>query len=220
MATKTRERLTRERVVEAALKVLDAEGLEAVSMRRVAREVGVEAMSLYNHVRDKDDLLEGILERILRAFPEPTGDPVEDWAAYGRDVARAWRTVLKAHPHALPLLAERKAPPTDPEVLVPMETALRTLRQAGLSDRDAVQAFHAIGGYIFGFVMMETGQLYGGPDTGSFPPTFVTAFPAERLPCVAAALPYLTHCDFDEQFEFGLDLMLEGLRAKIAAPAG
>ncbi len=214
MATKTRERLTRDRVIEAALRVLDAESLEAVSMRRVAREVGVEAMSLYNHVRDKDDLLEGILERILRAFPEPEGDPVEDWAAYGRDVARAWRTVLKAHPNALPLLAERKSPPTEAGALVPMETALRALRAAGLSDRDAVQAFHAIGGYIFGFVMMETGQLFGAPATGPFPATFIADFPADRLPCVAASLPYMMECDFDEQFEFGLDLMIQGLRAK------
>jgi AcrR family transcriptional regulator len=215
VATKQRARLTRERVIEAALHVLDAEGLEAVTMRRVARETGVEAMSLYNHVRDKEDLLDGIVDLILRDFPAPVADPLVDWAEYGRQVARAWRTTLKSHPHVLPLFAERKpASPVDPDALLPMETALRALRAAGLSDRDAVTAFHAIGGFIFGFVLMETGQLFAAPAQAGPSNAFFVDFPADRLPCVAASLPFLMECDFDEQFEFGLDLMIEGLRAK------
>ena len=94
--TRSREPLTRERVVEAALRVMDEEGLDAVSMRRVAREVGVEAMSLYHHVEDKEDLLDGICEHVMAGFEFP--DPVEDWAENCRRGARAWRRLLQAHP--------------------------------------------------------------------------------------------------------------------------
>jgi AcrR family transcriptional regulator len=217
IAHPTREKLSRERVVVAALHVMDAEGLEAVSMRRVAREVGVEAMSLYHYVADKDDLLDGIVEQVLLGFPTPEGDPRSDWRAYGRQVARAWRTVLKAHPNVLPLLAERKTATNDLASLVPMETALHALKASGLSTADAVQAFHAIGGYIFGFVMMESGQLFAA-HPGVFDAQALGAdLPSDRLPCIAEALPYLLDCDFDAQFEFGLDLMIEGLAARAAA---
>jgi AcrR family transcriptional regulator len=214
MATKTRERLTRERVIEAALRVLDAEGLEAVTMRRVAREVGVEAMSLYNHVDDKDDLLDGIVGRILLEFPVPAIVPPHDWADYGREVAHGWRAVLKAHPHALPLVGSRPPATDDPMVLMPIETALRALTDAGLSEQDAVMAFHAIGGYIFGFVMMESGQALGMPGPDRTLAGRGLEVPADELPCITACMPYLIGCDFDEQFAFGLDLMIEGLRAK------
>ena len=219
MATKTRERLTRARVIDAALRVLDAEGLEAVSMRRVAREVGVEAMSLYNHVEDKDDLLDGIVARILLEFPVPASDPGRDWADYGRAVANGWRAVLMAHPHALPLLGSRPPASDDPNVLLPIETALRALRESGLSEKDAVTAFHAIGGYIFGFVMMETGQALGIPGADHKLSGITVDVSAEHLPCLTACMPYLIGCDFDEQFAFGLDLMIEGLRAKTGAGA-
>jgi TetR/AcrR family tetracycline transcriptional repressor len=219
MPQRTRERLSRERVVEAAIQVMDAEGLEAVSMRRVAREVGVEAMSLYHHVRDKDDLLDAMAIAIMRGFDAPA--EAGDWADHGREVARAWRRLLKVHPNAIALFAERHRPLDDVEALRPMEVALRALGEAGLSHADAVQAFHAIGGYIFGFVAMEMGGLFGpGVGAGSDPNTFAEGVALETLPCVAAALPYLVRCDFDEQFEFGLDLMIEGLRAKVAAPTG
>src|SRR4026208_1868729 len=95
---KPRERLTRERVIDAALRVMDSEGLDAVSMRRGAREVGVEAMSLYNHIRDKDDLLSGVSGQVMRSVALPD-EPVDgDWIAYGRDIAFGWRTLFRAHP--------------------------------------------------------------------------------------------------------------------------
>jgi AcrR family transcriptional regulator len=208
---KTRAPLTRERVIDAALHIMDTEGLDAVSMRRVAREVGVEAMSLYNHVRDKDDLLNAVIERVMGGFVFPDrGD--DDWVAYGRRLAYAWRDVLRTHPTVMQLFAERKHG-SSLDTMQPMEAALQVLRSAGLGEREAVQAFHTIGGFIFGYVMMESGYLPGGqPGEQAFPPV-----PADRLPNVAACMPYLADCDFDEEFAFGLDLMLEGLRAKINA---
>ena len=77
-----------------------------------------------------------------------------------------------------------------------------------------VLAFHAIGGYIFGFVMMESGQALGMPGADHKLSGITFDVPADRLPCLTACMPYLVGCDFDEQFAFGLDLMIEGLRAK------
>ena len=207
--TKPRERLTRDRIVDAAMKVMDTEGLDAVSMRRVAREVGVEAMSLYNHVRDKEDLLDGMLESIMGSFDYPESTADADWTVFGREIARGWRTMLKAHPGAIQLFAERKGPLGTVEAMRPVDVALGALMHAGLSPQDAVQAFHAIGGYIFGYVMMETGQLFGDESPRELPPGV-----AATLPNMAACAAYLRDCNFDTQFEFGLDLMLEGLRAK------
>ena len=212
--TKPRERLTRDRVIDAGLRVMDAEGLEAVSMRRVAREVGVEAMSLYNHVRDKDDLLQGICDRVMGdfVFPEPT----EDWAELCKAGARSWRNVLQAHPDVMRLFAETHGPsPLSPGALLPTEFALRLLRDGGLSDRDTVQAFHALGGYIQGFVMMEGGSIHkseGG--SGVFDAS--THLDPESFPALCAVSPYFADCSADEQFEFGLDLLVRGLQARVA----
>jgi TetR/AcrR family tetracycline transcriptional repressor len=204
--------LTRDRITEAALRLMDAEGLDAVSMRRVAREVGVEAMSLYNHVRDKDDLLNAVIERVMQEFPFPESiddDPI----VYGRRLAHCWRDLLRAHPSVIQLFGERKHSGASVDSLRPMDAALSALRRAGLSEADAAQAFHTIGSFIFGSVMMDTGQPFG---SGGHPGAFPTGIEAE-LPNVAACGPYLAECDLDAQFEFGLDLMLEGLRAKIGA---
>ena len=211
--TKQRDPLTREEVVEAALRVMDAEGLEAVSMRRVAREVGVEAMSLYNHVRDKEDLLDGVVDLVMRSFAFPGTDPDGDPVTYGRAIARGWRDVLKAHPNVVALFAHRHKPTRSLDTLRPMEAALRALNGMGLSAEDSVRAFQVIGGYIMGYVMMETGRMFT-PGDDRDPDALARDLPADELPCVAAALPYLADCDVDAQFEFGLDLMLDGLRAR------
>jgi AcrR family transcriptional regulator len=191
---------------------MDAEGLDAVSMRRVAREVGVEAMSLYNHVRDKDDLLNAVIERVMKEFPFPE-PPDDDPIAYGRRLAHCWRDLLRAHPSVIQLFGERKHSGSTVDSLRPMDAALSALRRAGLSEADAAQAFHTIGSFIFGSVMMETGEPFGGREPAASFPTGLD----QELPNVAACAPFLAACDLDEQFEFGLDLMLDGLRMKIGA---
>jgi AcrR family transcriptional regulator len=211
--SKPREPLTREQVVEAALRVMDAEGLGAVSMRRVAREVGVEAMSLYNHVRDKEDLLDGVVDLVMRGFAFPEARTDGDWVSYGRSIARSWRDVLKAHPNVVALFAHRHKPMRSFESLRPMEVGLQALREMGLSVEDSVRAFQVIGGYIMGHVMMESGQTFTPGDEGELD-VLARDLPAHELPCIAAALPFMADRDVDAQFEFGLDLMLDGLRAR------
>ncbi len=214
MPTPTKERLTRERVVEAALKVMDAEGLDAVSMRRVGRELGVEAMSLYNHVADKDALLDGIVEAVMAQFefPEATSDRMED----ARNAARAWRDLLREHPHVMVLLSHQRKPMTSLNALRPMEYALGIIRGFGLSDEESVRAFRAFGGYIQGFVMAEIAGMFGG-EKPKFPVEDLAGqLPVEQFPNFITLMPYLVECDFDAEFEYGLDLMLRGLVAKIS----
>jgi TetR/AcrR family tetracycline transcriptional repressor len=213
-----REPLTRERVIDAALVIMDAEGLEAVTMRRVARSVGVEAMSLYNHVRDKQDLLQGVCDRVMAGFDFPS--PKGGWDDRCRAAARSWRRLLQAHPDVMRLFAQTHGPsPTSVESLRPTEFALSLLKEAGLSDRDTVQAFHAFGGYIQGFVMMEGGSIGHGPTAGDPHNTFATTVPSETFPCLQTMGQYFEECDADEQFEFGLDLLLAGLKAKTRTQA-
>ena len=214
--------LTRDRIVAAALQVMDAEGLEAVSMRRVAREVGVEAMSLYHHVRDKEDLLQGVCDRIMAGFEFPTASG--DWATRCKAAARSWRRLLQAHPDVMRLFAHTHGPsPASADSLRPTEFALGLLKESGLSDRDTVQAFHAFGGYIQGFVLMEGGSIKGagraaqGGET-PFGPGELAGL-GETFPVLQAVGRYFAECDADEQFEFGLDLMIRGLQAKVAAQA-
>lgn len=206
-------------MIEAALRVMDAEGLDAVSMRRVAREVGVEAMSLYNHVRDKDDLLEGICACVMGEFrfsAEPGG-----WMAKARSAAHEWRRVLKQHPNVISLFAGHAEPMSQPEGLRPMEYALGLLREGGLSDRDAARVFNVMGGYIMGFVMMEVGQLFGAGalDKRTADPTELgRLIPMEDIPNIASALPHLATCDPDEMFDLGLDMLVAGQRALFGTP--
>jgi AcrR family transcriptional regulator len=210
-----RERLTRERVIEAALGIMDDEGLEAVTMRRVAREVGVEAMSLYNHVKDKDDLLQGIRLAVFREFGHPDLER-DDPFGNGRRVARAWRDLLKRHPQMLELLADSHDPPSSPEALRPMDTALAVLGTMGVPPEEMVEVFHVFGGFIQGVVMMEQQmkfEQHGGMAA------LAGLIEPEELPCITAALPYMDSCDFDQQFELGLDLMLDGIKARYAGPA-
>jgi AcrR family transcriptional regulator len=212
-----REPLTRERVVRTALEIMDREGLGALTMRRVGRELGVEAMSLYNHVRDKEDLLDAITAAVMAEFRwEPASD---DWLEQGRRAAREWRHLLKSHPNVIQLLVERKHPMDSPDMLRPTEIALDLLRRAGLSDRDTVNAFQAIGGYIFGVVMMEIGNVAPGRPGEGEVVDLAHQVPADEFPCLAQMFPWFVQCDMDATFELGLDLLLEGIRAKAAASA-
>ena len=216
--TRQREPLTRDRIIEAALGVMDAEGLEAVTMRRIGRELGVEAMSLYNHVEDKDDILEGVTERVMNdfEFPPSTGA----WADDARAMSREWRRLLGLHPSVCQLLAERHKPLDGLATFRAMDSALGVLRRAGLSALDAAQAFNALGGYILGFVMMEQGLMLGNDDDDHAREhdLAIDALEGSGLVNVMECLPYFADCTTDQQFDFGLDLMIRGIAAGVDGP--
>jgi AcrR family transcriptional regulator len=187
-------------------------------MRRIGRELGVEAMSLYNHVKDKDDILDGVSELVMSEFELPP--TTESWQEDGKNAAREWRRLLRTHPNVMALMAERRKPLANPESLRPMDCALGILRGAGLDVRDAAQAFNAFGSYIMGFVMMEQGMMFGhDADEGHLAAHehLVQAF-GEDFPNLVEAFPVIHECSTDEQFEFGLDLMVRGLES-LAPPA-
>ncbi len=210
--------LSRERIVRAALRVMDEEGLEAVSMRRVGRELRVEAMSLYRYVADKEDLLTGIVEAVMSDFEFPPA--VDDWRESARRAARAWRNLLKAHPLVITLMSEQRKPMTSIQALRPMEHALAILRTAGLPEGETFRAFRAFGGYIQGYVLAEVANMFGGQYVEVRPEDIARSLPMEELPHVVASLPYMFRCDFDEEFEYGLELMIRGLEAKTANGPG
>ena len=207
-----RERLTRERIIETAMRIMDAEGLEAVTMRRVGRDLGVEAMSLYNHVEDKDDILGGVIETVMSEFAFPAHS--DDWTESARQAARAWRDLLKAHPNVMILMSHERRPIKAAASLRPMDHALGILAQLGLGAEETVRAFRAFGGYIQGFVLAEVANLFGGDQPDQVHSAMPASVPVDELPNVVAHMPYLFHCDFDAEFEYGLDLMLLGLVAK------
>jgi TetR/AcrR family transcriptional regulator, tetracycline repressor protein len=211
----TRERLTRDKIVGAALAIMDAEGLEAVTMRRVGRALGVEAMSLYNHVEDKDALLDGVCELVMRGFSFPPRE--EDWTVEARALARSFRQVLRTHPNVITLFSEHKGRMLSFEAFRPIDAALSCLRRAGLSDHETAQAYRMFGGFIFGFVLMEVGQQFGKDLPAGMTPEQVAQMLPDELATTAALLPELANCDPDVDFEYGLDLMVRGLEARIAA---
>ena len=216
--TARREPLTKDRIVEAALHVMDAEGLDAVTMRRIGRELGVEAMSLYNHVEDKDEILDAVTERVMTEYeyPEWTGDWVQD----GRAMSHEWRRLLSLHPSVCQLLAERHKPLEGLAAFGAMDAALGLLRSAGLSDRDAAQAFNALGSYILGYVTMEQGLMLGNDEQHARQHDMaMDALQGSGLDNVVACLPHFADCNTDQQFEFGLDLIFRGIRAGVAGAA-
>ena len=210
-----RKPLSGERIIEAALRVMDQEGLEAVTMRRLGRELGVEAMSLYNHVEDKDAVLRGILARVLGDFELP-GDRDLDWIERIREMSRTFRALLLRHPGVIPLLSEKSGPITDPRALAPIETALQTLREAGLSQEETIHAYRAVVGFVVGNVALEiAGFLNPDDEALAYLEQMRDAIPFERFPRVIELLPAMHACDPDQEFEHGLDLLLTGLRSRV-----
>jgi TetR/AcrR family tetracycline transcriptional repressor len=210
-----REPLTRDRIVRMALRLMDEEGVDSLTMRHIGKELGVEAMSLYNHVTDKEDILDAVAELVMSEYRAE--QPGDDWVESARVAAHEWRRLLKAHPNVITLLIERKHPMASVEGLLPMENAFEILRRAGLSEADTVQVFRAVGGYIFGFVMTEVGNVMAGQGerySEAQVEELRRLLPADRLPRFLEMLPHLAECDNDVTFDFGLDLMLDGIKAR------
>jgi len=145
--------LTRERILEAALALLDRDGLEALSMRKLGEALGVEAMSLYNHVPNKAALLDGIHERILTSVP--ASPATKDWRRFARHQARALHATLCAHPNAIALFATRPAATT--ASFARLEHYLQVLREAGFSAFDSLRVVHVVMSFVVGHAMWSVG---------------------------------------------------------------
>lgn len=202
-------RLSRERIVEAALALVDRGGIDGLTMRALARELGVDPMAVYRHVRDKDDLLGAMCDQLLVELPPI--DPEGPWESQVRGLAAEIRDRFAARPALLPALMSA---PVTPMSLVLASDAVTLLVRAGLTPQDAAAAFGAVFSYVLGFAVIEA----------AIPP------PADRDALRAAAVEHLgveaapPHLDAaidlmnsSGDFEAGIDLLLDGIRARLRA---
>jgi AcrR family transcriptional regulator len=210
--------LSRDRVLQTTVDLADQGGIESLSMRKLGRELGVEAMSLYNHIANKEDLLDGLADIVIGEIEVPArGD---DWKAAMRRRAISAREMLARHPWAGGLIESRTN--SSPARLRYPEAVVGNLRQAGFSVEMAIHAFFAVDSYIYGFAVQEQNLPSGTPEElAGVAETILTALPAAEYPYLHEALvDHVLKSGFDyaREFEFGLDLLLDALeKARDAA---
>jgi AcrR family transcriptional regulator len=203
--------LTRERVLHSAVALADASGSETLSMRKLGEALGVEAMSLYNHVANKEDLLDGMIDVVFAEIDLPAGSP--DWRAAMRQRAISARRVLSRHGWAIGLMESRSSP--GPATLRHHDAVIGCLRDAGFSIELAAHAFSVLDSYIYGFALQERSLPFPTPkQTADLAQDILASFPADKYPHLAeltARHVLQPGYDYGDEFEFGLDLILDGL---------
>ncbi len=209
--------LSREAIVASAIAIADADGLGAVSMRSVASRLGVEAMSLYHHVANKDAMLDGMVDAVFAEIHEPRIGG--DWVGEMRTRSRSAREVLKRHPWAVGLMDSRSN--AGFETLRHHDAVLGCLREAGFSLALVGHAFALLDAHLYGFLVQELALPFEGEqDIAELGDQILAALPEGVLPYfreftleVALQPGY----SFGNEFDVGLDLILEGLAARHAA---
>ncbi|ODU03231.1 MAG: AcrR family transcriptional regulator [Pseudonocardia sp. SCN 72-86] len=207
--------LTRDRVVAEAVAIADVEGLAALSMRRLGKALDVEAMSLYNHVTDKDDLLDGMIDAVFARIDLPSG---ADWREAMVRRAHSAREVLNRHRWAVGLMESRTTPGL--ATLRHHDAVLGALRSGGFSVALAAHAFSAIDSYLYGFVLQETSLPF---DTGEQAAELAQTMLGDQ----AAQFPHLAELtvehvrqegyEFGSEFGYGLDLILDALARRLTS---
>ena len=205
LSTHPRVPLSRTRIAQAALAVVDRDGLEALSMRRLGAELGVEGMAVYRHFPNKAAVLGGVVDALLAelVIPPPSDVP---WQAVFREVARAYRALLLRHPHAIPLLAA--LPLTDPAAARAAGAVMAQLRAAGFDAPSALKTLATITSYVIGVAQWEVGTAPLRSEHRD------VALPPDADPYLVELLPQLAADDCDETFELGLDVIVRGLEAR------
>ncbi|MBK7720696.1 MAG: TetR/AcrR family transcriptional regulator C-terminal domain-containing protein [Austwickia sp.] len=207
-----RRGLTRALVLDAAMRLADTEGLDALTMRSLAAALGVEAMSLYHHVPGKDALLDEMVDRVYAEVPPPAAD--RPWREGLRRRSLAMREVLRRHPWALPLIESRRTP--GPANLAYHEATIACLRAAGFSAAQTAHAYAVLDAYVYGFVLQETMLPF---DTGEQAVEFITDGLGDllddypQMAWFAREVVLAPGYSFAREFEPGLDLVLTGIAA-------
>lgn len=211
--------LSREAIVRAAIELADRDGLGAVSMRAVAGQLGVEAMSLYHHVRNKEDLLDGMVDSVFAEFHSPA--PGGDWREELRQRSLSAREVLKRHGWAVGLMDSRRNPGL--ANLRHHDAVLGCLRGAGFPLGLTGHAYALLDAHLYGFLVQELSVAFDGEqDLNALGTQILDALPEGELPHFREFT--LEHAlqpgyDFGDEFEVGLDLILDGLARRRAAEA-
>lgn len=208
--TETRVPLNRERVLRAAIVLADEGGIEALSMRKLAQRLGVEAMSLYNHVANKDEILNGMVDLVVQEMDvAPDGD---DWKAVLREIAVSAHQVLLRHRWACSLIMSSGVSQAK---LQQMESMLSALRQAGCSADLTHHAYHALESHIVGFTLWQVSLRLPASheELARLGREFLRELPQEDFPHLTEHI--VQHLDPNDDhsgaFEFGLDLILDGV---------
>jgi AcrR family transcriptional regulator len=206
-----RQPLSRDRILRSAIALVDEGGVEKLSMRKLGQALGVEAMSLYNHVRNKEDLLDGLIDLVFAEVPLPSAGL--EWRAAMHQRGLDLREALSRHRWAIGLMESRTSPGS--ATLRHHDAVLGCLFAAGFSMELTAHAYAALDSYIYGFALQEQGLPMEGPDeTAALAEVMLAQFPADLFPHLAAFT--VGHVlkpgyDFAAEFEFGLDLILDGL---------
>lgn len=213
-----RQRLNRDLVLHAGLALADAGGIQSLTMRTLGRELGVEAMSLYNHVANKESLLDGMVDLVFAEIDLPSGGT--DWRTAMRERAISARHALTRHRWAAELMSSRTSP--GPATLRHHDTVIGTLRDAGFSIELAAHAFSAIDSYIYGFALQERSLPFDTVEEAAQVAEMMFAqLTADQYPHLAEFTRdhvMKPGYDFGAEFEYGLDLILDGLeRARAIA---
>ena len=205
-----RPRLSREKVLGTAVALADAAGIDALTMRKLGEELGVEAMSLYNHVANKVDLLDGMVDAVFAEITIPRGG---DWKAAIRERALSARAALARHPWATPLMESRTTP--GPATLHHHDAVIGLFLAAGFPIALTAHAMSAVDSYIYGFALQEAGLPFDtGEGTAELAQAIQSRFASGQYPHLTTMMrdhilqPGYTYA---AEFEFGLDLILDGL---------
>ena len=205
--------LSRDKVLVAAVTLLDEQGLAGLSLRALARRLGVAPMSLYNHVASKEDLLDAIHEGILAEIAPLAGDPVGSWRAGLRQMAEALRAGLRAHPRAMLLFATR--PARSAQLLAAVDGMLGVLLRAGFSAAQALYAVDSVAMFTIGHAFAEfgTSEVAAPELAGSDLLAQVTALRDAGLHNLVRAVTETAPHDYEAEFSQGLDALLDGYHA-------
>ena len=200
--------MSRERVLRAAIDFADAHGIDSLSMRKLARELGVEAMTLYYYVANKNDLLEGMADLVAAEIELPSGDV--DWREATRTRATSAHAVLVRHHWASPVWMRVLIGPARMRY---MDSALGVYRRAGLSPASTELAFHAVENHIVGYALQEVSFPLEADDLAEAARAFMEKLPADEYPYLVEHIEqHLTHEEIESgSFEFGLEQLLDGI---------
>jgi AcrR family transcriptional regulator len=203
--------LTRERVLRAAVALADDSGLESLTMRKLGEVVGVEAMSLYNHVANKGEVLDGMVDLVFSEIHLPSAG--DDWKTAMRQRAISAREALSRHPWGIGLMESRTSP--GPATLRHHDAVIGSLREGGFSIELAAHAFSALDSYVYGFALQEASLPFDtAEETAELAETIFGQLPADQYPHLTELVTehvLQPGYDYANEFEFGLDLILDGL---------
>ena len=216
-----KKRLSRDVVLSAALELVDAEGLDALTMRRLGQELGRDPMSLYRYAANRAALLDGVSELVLNELAIIPDDP--DWQAQLRRIAHDLRLLALRHPNVVPLLVTR--PLSTPlglrplGTLRPLEQILSLLIDAGFKARDALHVYRAYYGFLYGHILNELQEFIVDPEENeALLRLGLHRLPARDFPRLRALAPVLADYDGEAELDQGLSILLSGLAARLPSP--